>query len=659
MEKRSLDRGWPRASTLPLWIAVITVLITALTLAIHYPHDSFWYDEALTTFVATDSWDTLWHWCTSVDIQVPFHYIVLKVWSAIAGDSEFMLRAISALAILLTVAGGFGVGKRLGGTSLGAVMGIAAGMLPGTLWIAYEVRAYAWALMLLTWATFFLLLALEKPRLWRLLLYAAIMCMALYTHYTALAGLAGHALLALIAAMPYWRRNWRAAMARLAPIGLAGLLFAPWLPVMLARGTTDRSFYDGTLAPEFALRVMFGFRVLGRQDDPLLALPYIGVYALLIGAGLIAGLMLPKLRRAAVIGLVLAAVPTAITVVLLLINPKLTGRYFWTAWTGLDLLFGITCVILASALTQREGRRAIAAIAISGSLIVIPYTSGERGSAPDSDFRGAFALICTEGTPEDVILLRDGTLFVAAEYYGNRPPCTTPRKTISMPDTLIPDVTHYLDLGTLQGKMARIAEHRPPNVWVVAWQGEIMDPQSLTYALLDQSADHVLVGRMFGDVRVDRYTNIDYEKLARLAKEGPLTQAEWFNLTPFPQGPTFVAARLFAPQVAYPGDKIVIHAWWERGSSLMPELRASARITTLDNGHLYTQVDQPPSGWNFWDDRWVENIPAFGRYELTISPDIPNGKVAVRYQLYDALGRYEPVSIVLGEVEVARVREHN
>src|SRR5258707_508447 len=95
------------------WIAVIVLLGVVAWLVAHWPHTGLWYDEALTTYVATDSWSTLWRWCTQVDIQVPFHYIILRLWVFFVGDTEFALRLLSAFSIVLTSAGLIALGRRL------------------------------------------------------------------------------------------------------------------------------------------------------------------------------------------------------------------------------------------------------------------------------------------------------------------------------------------------------------------------------------------------------------------------------------------------------------------------------------------------------------------------------------------------------------------
>jgi hypothetical protein len=90
-----------RRNNRSLWFAVLILLGVVAWLTYHFPHNSLWYDEALTTYVATDSWQTLIRWCTQVDIQVPFHYVALRLWTDVVGDSEFTLRLLSALCVVL------------------------------------------------------------------------------------------------------------------------------------------------------------------------------------------------------------------------------------------------------------------------------------------------------------------------------------------------------------------------------------------------------------------------------------------------------------------------------------------------------------------------------------------------------------------------------
>jgi hypothetical protein len=72
----------------------------------------------------------------------------------------------------------------------------------------------------------------------------------------------------------------------------------------------------------------------------------------------------------------------------------------------------------------------------------------------------------------------------------------------------------------------------------------------------------------------------------------------------------------------------------------------------LDGGKPYVQIDQPPSAWKFVDDRWQVGVPALGRYELTIDQNVPLGKAAIGYVIYDANGSWQPIILKVGEVTV-------
>src|SRR5260221_1214155 len=95
------------------WLAAFLVFGMAVWLLGNLPHNSLWYDEALTTYVATHSWQELLRWCTQVDIQVPLHYIVLRFWTMFVGDSEFSLRLLSAFCALLAAAATMAIGQKL------------------------------------------------------------------------------------------------------------------------------------------------------------------------------------------------------------------------------------------------------------------------------------------------------------------------------------------------------------------------------------------------------------------------------------------------------------------------------------------------------------------------------------------------------------------
>jgi hypothetical protein len=444
-------------------IGALFLLAIATWLLVNLPRNSFWYDEALTTWVATHSWQDLFRWCTQVDIQVPLHYIVLRFWAALIGDSEFSLRLLSAFCALLTTAAIVAIGRKLSRRyALGSFVGYAAAVLlvalPGMLWLGYEVRAYALGLALYAWATAFLceMIGETSPpslrarplsqktgegepvgshfsavsrrvgglrRRWIIAIYVLLMIAALYTHYTAIGGFAAH--LAILAVAAFVQRSRDLFKTLIVVTLLIGIGFAPWLPVLLTRSAADRSYYTGNpIPPDRAVAVMLGFKLLGREDSPPTAVPLIVGYLGLMLLGAMAAFQ-DRRWKAALTGLMIAILPVAITAGLVYFKPKLAGRYAWPAWIGFDLLIALLLARLAQA-----GRwwRPLALLALV-AIIAVPWTTDAVGHPPDSDFRDAYAYLCTHGDPADTVILHDGTLFVVDAYYGQRSPCDIHRNT--------------------------------------------------------------------------------------------------------------------------------------------------------------------------------------------------------------------------------------
>src|SRR5258707_3298523 len=387
---------------------------------------------------------------------------------------------------------------------------------------------------------------------------------------------------------------------------------------------------------------MVGFLLLGREDAPAFATPLvIGFIALMV---LGAALTLRQRRwNAALAGIMIAVIPVATIAAIVYFKPKLAGRYAWPAWIGFDLLIGLLIAALI------RWRRAVGIVTLA-LIISAPWVTGivaGFGQPPNSDFRAAYGYLCTHADPSGIVILRDGTLFVVDRYYGTRAPCNSPRFSIALPVAEMTNIDKALTLFEAQAAMEDILARKPANVWVLSWQGDVMDPQGLAYGLLDGTGKHSVVAKMFGDVRLDRF-----EAPHPRPNLMSLTAHFGLSIAPIPQGPTLVSLDLIAPDTVKVGDTIVVQAWWLRGATLQPDLRISARISLVEGGKPYIQIDQPPSAWKYVDDRWQAGVPALGRYELTVTPDVPLGRVTVSYVLYDANGRWTPQIINVGYVTV-------
>ncbi|HVO43142.1 MAG TPA: glycosyltransferase family 39 protein [Aggregatilineales bacterium] len=601
---------------------IIPLLLVLIWLGLHWPQGSLWYDEGLTAWIVSGPWSRILSWCTQVDIQVPLHYVILKLWGVAAGNSEFALHAFSALCGLIAVAGIVAIARQAGGVGAGAAAGLLLGFSAGFVWIAYEVRAYAFALGLYSLATLFLFRLIEgRPSRFRRAGYALLMLALLYTHYTAMAGLAAHLVIAVWAA---WRRapprtSFRLLRTLAVPYGLALLGFVPWLPILLSRGATDRSYYPGSVLPDRALATILSFKWLARDDVPIQAIVIGGLVVFL------AAIPLASRRRTRMVayGLFLAVLPIALTAAVVYLRAKLAGRYLWPAWIGIDLLIALGISTLT--------RRAILTGAIALALVGAPWLTGQIGHPPDSDFRAAFAYIRNYRRPDDLLILRDGTLFSVASYYGFTG-CETGDGCIGLPASPITDVTHILHadeaVPILKAQDAAIR-----GVWVLSWQGDVMEPENVIAGLLETIGHEQAISAGFGDVSL-QYFRLD-ASLNTL--QGPTFAAS--PLVLLPGGMRIDSAALIASSPSLPGDALIAEVWWWRDAGpIMPQindLRVSIRLVD-EKGTTIGQIDQPPSGFFYYPDHWPTRALILGRYKMLVPRDAAPGTITFQLKIYGA-----------------------
>jgi mannosyltransferase len=305
-----MDRQAARA----LWIRRQSILILILLLAtvlrfLNLGDQSFWNDEGNTARLVERPLALIIEGAAG-DIHPPGYYIGLHLWRAVAGESEFALRASSALCGILTVAvvatisriaaGGRGIGEsalrqrsqgritrvRTGGTA--AVYGAVLLTAIHPLSVAYgqEARMYAQlglATALTLWAAVALVTRAERctgpdrahngtPRIhrWGLspsrrapLALAGAIVLGLYTQYAYVLALVGLNL----AFGLYWvvrplllggysgapqKRPRRLLLSWLLAHGVGGLAFLPWAPIALRA----RGWRPPDLAPGEALGAM-------------------------------------------------------------------------------------------------------------------------------------------------------------------------------------------------------------------------------------------------------------------------------------------------------------------------------------------------------------------------------------------------------------------
>ncbi len=125
------------------------------------------------------------------DPQPPIHYWLLWGWAKLTGDSEFALRAWSALTSLILVPLIYQVGRRLWRDEVGFLAAGLTAVHPQQIWLAQDARnMYQLALIALLASTLILPRLAVNSKYW--LAYVICGALAMYSHYYALFVLTAH-----------------------------------------------------------------------------------------------------------------------------------------------------------------------------------------------------------------------------------------------------------------------------------------------------------------------------------------------------------------------------------------------------------------------------------------------------------------------------------
>jgi mannosyltransferase len=220
----------PRRIPLARTLLLLSIIVLAFALRLgRLDSQSFWADEAISAFSASVP-APLFFSGLPPD-QSPAYYFLLQNWIRVAGDVDYTIRFLSVFFGTLGVVLVYVLGRRLFSTRVGYVASFLAAINPFAVYYSQEARPYSLVLACAPAALYWFARAYAQPgnrRLWAA--HAVALAAALYTHYYAFA---------LPLAEWLWLVLERAGRTRAMLIRLffstagAGILYLPWLPLML------------------------------------------------------------------------------------------------------------------------------------------------------------------------------------------------------------------------------------------------------------------------------------------------------------------------------------------------------------------------------------------------------------------------------------------
>lgn len=163
----------PRASSIGVPLA-LGLVGTAVAL-VGSSTVSLWTDEAATVSAATRSLPELWALVQRIDAVHAAYYLLMHLWTSVAGISPFALRLPSAVAVGVSVVGVHRLLVVLGRPDAAVAGAVVAIVLPRITWMGIEARSFGPSAAFAVWATVLLVVALRRGGAGRWVGYAALL----------------------------------------------------------------------------------------------------------------------------------------------------------------------------------------------------------------------------------------------------------------------------------------------------------------------------------------------------------------------------------------------------------------------------------------------------------------------------------------------------
>ncbi len=465
---------------------IVLILLAFAVRSYHLDFQSIWWDEGHSIQMASAPIAQI-PTLPGMDVHPPGFFATLHGWMRIAGNSEFALRYLSLVFSVLTVVLLVRFGRRMGGWRVGLTAGWLAALSPFYVAYAQEVRMYAMVTFFALASVYFqweVIFGRRAPARRNLVFYTMFSAAALYTHYFTLFLLAAENLLWLGWAIARWRQKsrWMAWLG--GQIG-ALVLFSPqlWIASRQIAGYANPNLQPPTLG--YFVAHSWQAYTLGLAFDPVRAVPFLWVLAVLIVVGIIFSRNHYSLFTVHCSFLsVWLILPLMLYFIVLQARPSYEPRYMMLVTPSLFLLMGLVFAPKNWASTAMG--LAVAAIFVLGLHSYFTDTVFFK-----DDSAGVANWLAAETTADDIVLVDVPHPF---HYYADR----------------IPAPTEYLfvDVHTAADVLNEKARGKKRLYWVT-WRGSDTDPRGVIPFLLWKQAGAPQGEKQFRGYRVQWWTLSD------------------------------------------------------------------------------------------------------------------------------------------------------
>ncbi len=369
-------------------------------------YQSLWRDEMDAILFARGEVSALIPLFTTPGHNGPLYYTLLHLWIRVAGDSEFSVRFLSLVCVVLAVPVVYLLGRRWLGKTGALVAALLCATSPYLVWYGQEGKMYALLFLMSALSTHVYVLALRRNRAFLWASYVLIVAASMYVHLLAVLVLPFHFVLFLVS-WPRYRPAWKGWLATFLILTLPYLPLARWEIALLMRPfTTGHQFYQ---LHEILTILLFAFGLNAAPHQNLLA---IALFVFLLLAGLLLYVrgrapvatapvkgLLRHHQESIILGLY-ALVPVVALFLISLGMPIFTDRYLITVVPAFLLL------LAAGVVAVGERSTALGAACLGLVLVANVYIVALQGNTKiKSDFRSVAQYVQADGRGDLVLFL--------------------------------------------------------------------------------------------------------------------------------------------------------------------------------------------------------------------------------------------------------------
>jgi mannosyltransferase len=607
------------------WLPVIILLVAALLRFHNLGEQSYWNDEGNTLRLVGRALPDLIA-AAGRDIHPPGYYLLLKAWHSLTGDTEFALRAFSALCGLLTVACVYQLGKLLFAAGAGVVAAFLLAINSFSVYYGQEARMYA----LLALVAVAALLALSR---WLLhqkpaaaLLLALLNALGLYVHYSYPFLMLGQGLVFLLYLA---RRRNRASLLTFIALNLITIaLFAPQLATAIGQ-ISGWQQANATPPPDHAPLTLLAWFSYGNtfakygEALSLLSFGYIFIFAV---AGSLPGWHTgtSNWRRVGFLVPIIVLIGCIVFFFLFGLyregNLKflLPAQAFFALWLGRGvwLLWSVGSPNLF--LPQEAWPRLLAVLGLISIFNLSSDALNNLYADPRfarDNYRAIAQKLLAGARASDLVILNAPNQAEVFSYYY-------PGPVLGLPQAINSD-----DAAT-EAEVKALLTSGAERIFVLYWGDAERDPRRVVEKTL-AAHSYEVNSAWYGDVRLVQY--------AVPGQTGPYVEAN----QQFGETITLLAYALNG-QSQRPGNVLTLALRWQSSQRLATRYRVTVQLLNQQGG-LAAQRDAEPGNNMAITTVWQPNTPIDDAHGLLLPANLPPG----RYQLIVALYELENPAVRL------------